>query len=150
MAYNPYIQPAYGYPNIGYQMPQIQTPQQSNFIHVQSEAQARGWAVAPGCSVTFMDDNEPYCYTKTMSTSQFEPPIFKRFRLVEESNVQNAQNNQQSETAAEPPNYLTKEEFEPFKAIIDELKAKIKELETNEPDTQQFKHNGKPNNSKST
>ena len=67
-----------------YQM-QVQSPQQSSFVHVQNERQAREWSVALGSSVTFIDDTAPYCYTKSMGVSQFEAPVFKKFRLVEET-----------------------------------------------------------------
>lgn len=147
MAYNPYFPQSMGYGTAysGYQMPQTQ-PQQSNFIHVQSETQAREWAVAPNCSVTFIDDNAPYCYTKSMGMSQLEPPIFKRFRLVEES----ASSAQQSENISQTtPDYMTKTEFEPFKAILDDLQNKVKELTENEP-TEQWKRKQSNGNSKSS
>ena len=87
MAYpNPYYQQNYN----AYQQAAIQQfqPQSSMIIHVQSEAQAREWAVAPNSSVTFIDDSKPYCYTKSMGMSQLEPPVFKRFRLEEEDATQ--------------------------------------------------------------
>lgn len=145
MAYNPYYPQSLGYGSgyATYQMPQMQPqPQQSNFIHVQSETQAREWAVAPNCSVTFIDDNAPYCYTKSMGMSQLEPPIFKRFRLVEEESTQNALQSPQSNANSQQENtheYMTKTEFEPFKMIIGDLQAEIKELKKHEP-FEQRKH----------
>ena len=71
MAYpNPYFPTNYNpypvqYPQVMGQMQQAQ-PQSSSFIHVQSEAQAREWAVAPNTSITFIDDTKPYCYTKSL------------------------------------------------------------------------------------
>lgn len=110
-----------------------QQPQNSTIIHVQSEAQAREWAVAPNSSVTFIDDSSPYCYTKSMGMSMLEPPVFKRFRLVEEdasqqvSMQEQAQNNSQFDTTA----FMTKEEFEPYKSIIEEMQKIAKELNGN-------------------
>lgn len=138
MAY-PYYPQAYNMPYSQAAMQQFQQAlpiqqqtQSSSFIHVQSEAQAREWAVAPNTSMTFIDDNAPYCYTKTMGGSMLEPPVFKRFRLVEEE----AQTNTQAETAQTPlPNmddYLTKADFEPYKAIIEEMQKIAKELNGNE------------------
>ena len=123
MAYNPY------YPQfIQYQAPQ---QQQSNLIHVQNEMQAREWSVAPGGSIMFIDDNSPYCYTKSMGFSQLEPPIFKRFRITEES-VQNAPQAASASQQVNIQEYITKAEFEPFKTLIDDIQNKIKELTENE------------------
>lgn len=63
--------------------------QQSGFIPVQNENEARMYPLAPGTSATFIDENAPYCYTKTLGASQLDRPTFKRFRLVEE--IDNAQ-----------------------------------------------------------
>ena len=136
---NPYFQGNFSpYPQImqpqPYQpsVPQtVQQTQNSSFIHVQSETQAREWQVAPGGSVTFINDNAPYCYTKSLGLSQFDSPVFKRFRLVEESDVpQNVQNT--PETALQSQGidlsaYVSKAEFEPICALISGIKA---ELET--------------------
>ena len=73
--YNPYQQQFYQ------PMPQIQN---GGFISVQSEEEARAWSVAPGNSITFKDENAPYCYTKTMGFSQFDRPKFEKFRLIKE------------------------------------------------------------------
>lgn len=68
------------------QLMQMQQQQQNNnFIHVPSEEVARNYSVAPGGSATFINDNAPYCYTKTAGFSQFDAPVFRKFRLVEET-----------------------------------------------------------------
>ena len=110
-----------------------QQPQQASFIRVQSEQQAREWPIAPGNSMTFIDDNAPYCYTKSMGMSQFDIPVFKRFRLTEEAPTQSVQNTQ--EQASERPevnlsDYITKAEFEPFKTLLERIE---KELFDDEP-----------------
>lgn len=88
------FQPQMGaFPNGNMQMPQSQQnispvqPVQQNggFIRVQSEDEARRYPVAPGGSITFIDDNSPHCYVKTVGLSPVDAPIFKRFRLVEEA-----------------------------------------------------------------
>lgn len=117
-----------------YQYPQMYQPQTS-FIRVQNEAQAREWNVAPGNSLTFVDDNAPYCYTKSMGMSQFDAPVFKRFRLVEEA-TQSVQVTQQaaSETSeVNVPQYITKAEFEALETLVNDLDKKVKELTENEP-----------------
>lgn len=119
--------PNFGY-YPGYNYPAYQ-PQQSNLIHVQSEQQAREWTVALGTSVMFIDDNSPYIYTKTAGSSQLEPAVFKRFRISEDNAPQSAQIAPQGGSNGEP-DYVTKAEFEPFKAIVERIE---KELIGNEP-----------------
>ena len=121
----PYI-PNFAYPyQQPYQMPQ-QPTSQDGFIHVQSEDQARCWDVLPGQSRTFINDNAPYCYTKSMPVSQLEPMIFKRFRLVEEpDSVQNAPQQPSEPQSIDLSQYITKAEFEPFKAIIERIEKEL-------------------------
>lgn len=130
--YNQYQQGYMQYPQ--YQMPQ--QPQQTSFIRVQNEMQAREWSVAPNCSATFIDDNAPYCYTKSMGVSQFDTPVFKKFRLVEEVEASQTSKNEPvtaSETQSiDLSNYATKSEIERIQAIIDDIQTKIKELTDNE------------------
>lgn len=54
------------------------------FISVSNEQQARNWPIAPGNSLTFKDESSPYIYTKTMGLSQFDVPIFEKYRLTKE------------------------------------------------------------------
>ena len=81
--YNPYQQM---YPS--YYPPQhIQQPQQiqnSGFVSVSSEVEARNYPVAPGNSVTFKDETAPYIYTKTMGFSQLDQPVFDKYKLIKE------------------------------------------------------------------
>ena len=69
--------------------PQIQN---GGFISVRSEQKAMNYPVAPGNSVTFKDEGQPYVYVKTMGFNQMEPPAFKKYRLVEEENLNTMQN----------------------------------------------------------
>lgn len=80
------------YPNFYY--PQTQNPyavqppvQQAGFIRVPSEEVARNWNVMPGTSATFINENAPYCYTKTVGFSQLDGSKFKKYRLVEENDT---------------------------------------------------------------
>ena len=141
MAYpNPYFPTNYNpypvqYPQVmGQNMQMQQTqPQSSSFIHVQSETQAREWAVAPNTSITFIDDTKPYCYTKSMGASLLEPPVFKRFKLVEEDISENTTN--QSTTTTQQidlSEYLTKAEFEEYRSVIEDMQKIVKELNGNE------------------
>ena len=107
---------------------QQQQQQQSGFIHVQTEAQAREWSVAPCNSMTFIDDNAPFVYTKSQGMSKFDAPVFRRFRLVDETNAQSAQKPQEQPSTVEKdklPEYITKAEFEPYKAIIERIEKEL-------------------------
>ena len=100
--------------------------QNGGFIRVQSENEARMYPIQPGTSATFIDENAPYCYTKTLDFSQLDRPIFKRFRLVEETDaVQNAQNVRKgaSENVA-----IDLAEYA-LKADMDALATRIKAIE---------------------
>ena len=118
-AFNPYFPQNYN----PYQQMQPQAPQ-SSFIHVQSEDQARSWSVALGTSVTFIDDNRPYCYTKSMGLSQLEPPIFKKFKLVEEA-AENAPERPIESNSIDMSAYVLKADFEAVKALLDDVRADI-------------------------
>lgn len=65
-------------------MYQNQQNPQSCFIRVQNENDAKMYPVAPGNSVVFLDENAPYCYTKTVFASQLDRPKFEKYRLVKE------------------------------------------------------------------
>lgn len=68
------------------QFPQNNNQQIQNggFVSVRSEEEARNYPVAIGNSVTFHDETSAHVYTKTMGCSQFDRPIFKKYKLVEE------------------------------------------------------------------
>lgn len=108
MAYNNFYPAAYPYQNyyqqyqnyqqMPQQIPQMNSFQNGNssqmqiqnggFVSVHSIQEAFNYPVAPGNSVTFKDENSPYIYVKTKGFSQLEEPIFKKFRLIEESDTQ--------------------------------------------------------------
>ncbi len=51
---------------------------------MQDEQQARNWPIAPGASLTFKNEKELYIYTKTAGLSQFEQPVFEKYRITKE------------------------------------------------------------------
>lgn len=108
--YNPYqAQPVMQQPQ-----PQIQN---GGFISVGSEAEARTYPIAPGNSITFKDETQPYVYVKTASFNQLDVPVFKKYRLVEE--VQEVPQGQpQNDTG-----------YEELRAELDELKEQVKKLQ---------------------
>ena len=127
----PYIPPYQQYQQM---MPNYQQPSgNGNIIPVPSEAVARNYYLAPGTSGTFINENEPYCYTKTMGLSQFDRPVFKRYRLVEETDEpQDAQNTStasataQSSTAVIPDS--VKADIDALRALYDDLKLDVEIL----------------------
>lgn len=72
-----------------YQFQQQQT-QQTGFVSIRSEQEARNYPIAPGSSVIFKNENEPYIYTKTMGFSQLDMPVFDKYRLVKEETQEQA------------------------------------------------------------
>ena len=116
--YNPYL-----YQN-AYANNQLQM-QNSGFVSVANENEARNYPVAYGNSVTFKDENSPFVYTKT-SISQMETPIFKKYRLVEEvSNLPvNAPNDNKPMDLS---NFVTKDEFGALQKELDALKKALGE-----------------------
>jgi hypothetical protein len=146
VTYNPYSYQQQGYPqNIqpaqqqipGYQQPQAQqtAPAQGGFIRVQSEDEARRYPVAPGGSVTFIDDNSPHCYVKTVDLSPMSAPTFKRFRLVEEEEPQaQPQTAKNGDISNEPQNsidlspYAKNDDIAKIRAVIDAMQADIDKL----------------------
>lgn len=77
MAYNGFYPGGY----VQQYAPQYQQPT-SNFVAVRSIEEAYNWPVAPGNSITFKDENQPFVYTKTKGFSPLEQPVFERYKLV--------------------------------------------------------------------
>lgn len=126
----PYIPPYQQYQQM---MPNYQQPSgNGNIISVPSEAVARNYYLAPGTSGTFINENEPYCYTKTMGLSQFDRPVFKRYRLVEETDE--PQDAQSTPTASEKAQGSTvipdsvKADIDALRALYDDLKLDVEIL----------------------
>jgi hypothetical protein len=117
---------------------QFQNPYQQNFqqgfqqtnqiqsgglVSVRSVEEAYNYPVAPGNSITFKDETQPYVYTKTKGFSPLEQPVFEKYRLVKvDENNNIAQNTPKSPETA--PDYEKQ-----IKLLWDEvnaLKSKIK------------------------
>lgn len=147
--YQQQIQPNYNYQQQAYpqaqmqnqqQQAQMQQPQIQNggFIQVHDENEARNYPIAPGNSVTFKDENAPYVYTKTMGFSQLDRPIFEKYRLVKEEDMQAVQNQPMSAANSQQTNnieYALKTDLTALQAEIDVLKQRIEELTVKKPAT---------------
>lgn len=107
------------------QQPQIQ--QTSGFVSVPSEDVARNYPVAPGNSISFKNENAPYVYTKTMGFSQFDQPIFKKYKLIEEASDLTVQTPKTNESI-KLSDYVKRSEFEAIQTDIEALKKDINEL----------------------
>ena len=83
-----------GYPSSTVQQTQqIQPPQQpqqpqqiqnGGFVIAPSEDYVNNYPVAPGTTVTFKIETQPYLYTKTVGYSLLDPPVIEKFKLVKE------------------------------------------------------------------
>ena len=150
--YQQQIQPNYNYQQQAYpqaqmqmaaqnqQQAQMQQPQIQNggFIQVHNEDEARNYPIAPGNSVTFKDENAPYVYTKTMGFSQLDRPIFEKYRLVKEEDIQAAQNQPINAANSQQTNnidYALKADLTALQAEIDVLKQQVEELTVKKPAT---------------
>lgn len=119
MSYNLYQNTYPNYQNPYTQQQQYQT-QNNAFVSVRSIEEAYNWPVAPGNSITFKDENNPFVYTKTRGFSPLEQPIFEKWRLVKVDDMpQNTQNAPKQQTESDRQiNLLWKE--------VNALKSKIK------------------------
>ena len=106
----------------GYQTPQ--NSYQTSFVHVQSENEARAYPVAPNNSVTFIDENKPYLYTKTADASQLGGSRFEKYRLEKEP-TEGA--NSFSGNQYNLSNFATKEQIEALESKIQALEARLNE-----------------------
>ena len=124
-----------GYNPMYYQQLQnMQQPQQNTqqttqiqnggFVMVKDISEALNYPVAPGNSVTFKNENQPYIYTKTLGFSQLDQPVFETFKLVKEERTE------ATITASEDvvAQFLTLDEGNALRAELDALKAELIEL----------------------
>jgi len=126
-----------GYNPMYYQQLQnMQQPQQNTqqttqiqnggFVMVKDISEALNYPVAPGNSVTFKNENQPYIYTKTLGFSQLDQPVFETFKLVKEERAE-APTTASEDIVAQ---FLTLDEGNALRAELDALKAELIELNT--------------------
>lgn len=103
------------------------TPIQDNMIvSVQSEQDARNYLVAYGHSIIFKDENKPLVfYTKT-AISQFEPPVFKIYDLVERTQ-ETPVNAPENVKPMDLSTFVTKDEFGVLQKELQALKQALGE-----------------------
>lgn len=115
-----------GYPNLQNSYQNMQGAYQTNFVRVQNENEARSYPVAPGNSVTFVDEGLPYIYTKTADSSQLGTSHFEKYRLVKEDT---APAKAVSEKEYNFNNLATKDDIKALQSEIEALKGRL----SNEP-----------------
>ena len=102
----------------------VQPPVQSSApISVRGEQQALDWPIAPGNSLTFIDESAGYVYTKT-SLNQFDRPQFVKYKLVRED-VQQPVDVPQGAANTPVPDYALKSDVE---AVKGEIMGEIEEF----------------------
>ena len=117
--------------------PQIQN---GGLVIVKDINEARNYPVAPGNSVTFKNESQPFIYTKTLGFSQLDQPIFEVFRLTKEDNKYSETEPQEVNTDIPVIEYLSIDEADKIKTEINQLKEEIGFLrEYIESDTKEAK-----------
>lgn len=128
MSFPYYQQPQYMPLQQGQQAQMQAQPQRAEFLIVRTENEARDYPVAPGNSITFFNETQPYCYKKTMGFSPLDRPTFERYRIVkEEAPLEALQPITEEEHIKTMDNDL-KAELEAIRGDVDDIKAKIKAL----------------------
>lgn len=109
---------------------------QQSVVRVQSENDARTYPVAYGNSVMFIDENQPFVYTKT-SDGQFGNSRFEKYRLVKEDTEPNKS---VSQSPIDLSSYATKADVDALSGKLDALERRL----DNEPTYEQPKRTHEP------
>lgn len=95
---------------------------QTGFVRVRSKAEAESYPIAPGSSVTFVDETAPLVYVKTLGPSQFDRPTMETYRLERIEEPARA-----PETPAEP--FALRSDVIALQQRVDELSALLTKRE---------------------
>lgn len=119
----------------------VQTPQpeirQNGFIRVKDEAEVDAYPIAPGNSVTFIHETEPFVFVKTLGFSQFDRPVKEKYRLVKETPEEpnKADFGADKESASKSVEYAKADELARLARDVEALRVSVKTL--NERKTRQ-------------
>ena len=110
------------------------------FTPVHGDIEVLNSPVAPGNTVYFKHETEPFVYTKSMGMSQFEVPKTKKYKLEEvemDSNVVNTPTIQNNEPIKPQPKYLLESDIKPILDELSQCKEELKNLKAqiNKTDT---------------
>ena len=122
--YNPFVQQQ--------MQPQNQQIQNSGFVSVRSEEEARNYPVAPGNSITFKNESAPFVYTKTMGFSQLDRPVFERFRLIKED-AETVPKTDDKKQDIDMSVYALKTDLAAILGEIDAIKATVDAMKQKKP-----------------
>ena len=125
-----YPQPTYPPQPMPYQPP-VAAPQQTaqpvqpsqppmqngGFVQVRSFEEVRNWPIAPGNTVTFIDEARTHMYTKTASYNQLEAPIITSYLVVREGENNAAQNVADEKPSADIP-YALKDDVAALAGVV--------------------------------
>lgn len=144
-----YYQP---YPYPPYYQPGRAAQTQTGFVRVPSEDVARNWTVMPGTSVTFLDENQPYCYTKTVGISQLDGSKFEKYRLVKEEDAapdmperrENAPHRDEQHGGGSVSEYALKTELEALAGDVDALRRVVEGIVAKAAKKKGVKDDGEP------
>lgn len=98
------------------QQPQPQQIQNGGIIPIKDENEARNYPVAPGTSVTFVDEQRKHLFIKTVGLNMFDKFDFRRFLIIEEK---------EEPQEEEQPDDRYSGDIEALKAYYEELKQEI-------------------------
>lgn len=136
--------PNYSYPpynqmqSNGYMMqPQAQVQNQSpnqmpiqngGFVSAPNENYVINYPIAHGNCITFKIDGKPVVMEKSLGFSQFESPVVKRYRLIEED-AEQAQEDTSNDASGNFIDESIKADIEALKTDIDSLKKQVKNIQ---------------------
>lgn len=122
------------------QMPQqmqqqpVQAPQpeirQNGFIRVKDESEVDAYPIAPGNSVTFIHETEPFVFVKTLGFSQFDHPVKEKYRLFRETpeSANKTDSVHVKENVGEPFEYAKAADVAKLQRDVEALRVSVKTL----------------------
>ena len=114
---------------------QIQQPtqiQDGGVVCVKDETAARNYPIAPGVSMTLIDEPRQHLFIKTMGFNQLEKPVFKKFQLIPESENNGDLSGVSPKTVKDISEDL-KPQIECLQREIEGIKAEIEKLKAEKP-----------------
>ena len=97
--------------------------QNTGLVSVRSMEEAYNYPVAPGNSITFKDETQPFVYTKTKGFSPLEQPVFEKYRLVK---VEDSHNVAQNPPKTPETGFDAQKQVKLLWEEVNALKSKIK------------------------
>ena len=96
----------------------------NQFVLIQNENEVLNYPVAPGNSVSFKHQTEPFIYIKTMGLSQFDRPKVVKYKLTEEE--LGTETSEPNNSTPIDPKWLKEDDLKP---VLDEIQTVKHEIE---------------------